>query len=111
MCAQMSVLLLYIRVMGSDRMRRACYVTLAVVMVFNVWVVVYIFTACVPLEAFWDPRVHGQCYPEWLSPFNTVLHIVSDLVIFLLPFPAVRHLRMPPRQKSLLFCIFGLGFL
>ncbi len=111
MLSQLSVLLLYIRVIGTDKMRRICYITMTIVTAFNFWILIYVFTACVPLQAFWDPTVPGRCYPVWVSPVNTVIHIATDLVIFLLPFPVVKHLRMPPRQKYLVFCIFGLGFL
>ncbi len=108
---QISVLLLYMRVLATNWMRRVCYLAMATVLAYNIWVVISIFTACIPLQAFWDFEVQGRCYPLWVWTTNTALHIATDLMIFLLPFPVLRHLRMAPRQKMLVTGIFAMGFL
>jgi len=42
---------------------------------------------------------------------NSVLHVLTDFMIFLLPIPALVNLRVPRRAKVALLGVFSLGFL
>jgi hypothetical protein len=81
-------------------------------MVYNILVVVMVFTACIPLHAFWDFTVAGAyCHAKSIWWANTYLHVITDFMIYLLPMPVILRLRFPTRQKVLLFVLFAFGFL
>lgn len=77
------------------------------------------FVACHPMDAFWK-----KMNPEWALThkykcFNegadfiasTVISVVEDCVVCILPLLVVRRLQMPKKQKFALAGIFGVGFL
>ncbi|KAJ9143703.1 hypothetical protein NKR23_g6266 [Pleurostoma richardsiae] len=106
-----SILLLYIRILTYDWVRRAAHLLLASVLVTNAWTFAVVMSACVPLRAFWDPSVspvycHGQSF-YWAS---TGMHMGTDFLICLLPMPVIVAMRVRWRQKLLLYCIFAFGF-
>lgn len=68
------------------------------------------FATCVPLEAAWDKRVEGKCLGLVVQLGNSVLNIVTDFAIFLLPLPSIVGLRMHWRRKAGLLLVFALGF-
>ncbi|OIW28146.1 hypothetical protein CONLIGDRAFT_716508 [Coniochaeta ligniaria NRRL 30616] len=71
---------------------------------------IVIFT-CNPVSKFWDSSVSGTCIPN--LPFwyiNAAGNIVTDVTIFILPLPVLRHLNLQRQQKILLIGIFSIGF-
>jgi len=85
------------------------------VLALGVWLVASVFTACVPLEAFWNWWLvfvrPVYCQPATLWWANAGLHIASDVMIFLLPLPMLSTLSLPRKQKIALVGVFALGFL
>ncbi|KAG8360559.1 hypothetical protein FVEN_g2188 [Fusarium venenatum] len=71
-----------------------------------------ICTLCIPLEAFWDPRIKGRCFKDQTLMWyiNGIMHIVVDFAIIVMPLPIVWKLKLPLSQKLWLSGIFGLGF-
>ena len=109
---KISILCLYLHVFTYQWVRRAGQVILGIVIVTNIYSVIAIFLACVPLQAYWDYRVPSTyCHRQSIWWSNTGLHMATDFLIFLLPMPVVWRLKLPARQKYVLFGIFGLGFL
>lgn len=41
---------------------------------------------------------------------NTIIHIITDFMIFLLPIPVLARLSLHRKQKIGLLCVFSLGF-
>jgi len=109
--SQFSILLLYVRIWTFPWVSRTTYVLLAIITVYNIWVVITVFTACIPLQAFWDATIQGA-YCHSLSIWWVIgsLHIVTDFTIYLLPMSAILQLRFPRRQKVLLLVLFPFGF-
>ncbi|KAK0649836.1 hypothetical protein B0T16DRAFT_457210 [Cercophora newfieldiana] len=111
---KLSVLCLYIRVLTYDHVRRAAKVMLGVVVVSHVYILACLFTACVPLEAFWnlDPIARSQAYCHPISIYwsHAGLNIVTDFLIFLLPLTVIHKIRSPRPQKVALVIIFLLAF-
>jgi len=93
--------------------RVAAYAVLAVVLLASVWNFYVIFSACSPLQAYWDPALaegatcHEQAY--WLS--NSGLLISTDFLVFFLPVPVVWRLNMRTVQKVMVLGLFSMGFL
>lgn len=66
---------------------------------------------CNPVNKFWDSSVPGTCIPN--LPFwyiNAAGNIATDVTIFTLPLPVLRHLNLQRPQKILLMGIFSIGF-
>ncbi|KAM6514584.1 hypothetical protein FSOLCH5_008822 [Fusarium solani] len=66
---------------------------------------------CQPIHGFWDKTVDAKCIPnqpQWY--INAAGNIATDVMVFLLPIPAIRSLRLPRTQKFILAGIFSLGF-
>jgi hypothetical protein len=108
---KISILLLYVNLFSKTWAERCAYAVLAIVVVTNIWQFYVIFSACVPLNAFWDPTVQGAtCHSQSYWFANNYLHIATDLLIFILPMPVVWKLQVRMAQKILLLSIFALGF-
>ncbi|KAK3312353.1 hypothetical protein B0H66DRAFT_459414, partial [Apodospora peruviana] len=111
-CCKISILLLYIRVLTYDYIRRLAYVLLAIVIIYNGLGFISTMTLCVPLQAFWDPSVHGNCHANLDYMWAVIgFHIGTDFLIFLLPIPVVLRMTLPASNKIMLLLIFALGFL
>ncbi|TLD11868.1 hypothetical protein PspLS_11288 [Pyricularia sp. CBS 133598] len=122
MClTKVSILLLYLTFLGVGvRARRAALATLAFVVVANLWIAASNFTACVPLQAYWDYGLRARlleegkevyCHPNMVYYVNSSINVVTDFVIFALPLPVVLSMRkLALRQKMALLGLFGMGF-
>lgn len=67
--------------------------------------------ACIPMGII-IPSHQAICINSLMVWYLTsIMNIVTDFIVFLLPMPAVRNLHLPPKQKLLISSIFGLGFL
>lgn len=67
---------------------------------------------CVPHEAIWDFTIKARCLP--LNPLQItagLVHLVSDVAIFLLPQKIIWTLNMSLRKRFGIAVVFGLGAL
>ncbi|XDG07072.1 hypothetical protein ABKA04_006687 [Annulohypoxylon sp. FPYF3050] len=87
---------------------------IAAMIIIGCWslsqIIVGIFI-CDPVDGFWEKSVNSKCipnYPQWY--INAAGNIITDIVIFVLPLPVLRHLHMPRAQRLVLIGIFSLGF-
>ncbi len=108
---KMSILCLYMRVMVYGAPRIAVYVVLGFTMMCNSWVLVASFIQCIPLEALWDSDVEGSCLGNAVTIGSSIIHIITDFIIFALPIPTLASLRIHRRQKIGLLGVFSIGFL
>jgi len=108
---KISILFQYRRIFAGTRMQRATLIALFILGAWGIALVTSLAMICLPIQALWDPNVHGQCMPFLPAFFApAVINMVTDFGIFILPLPAIKSLQLPLRQKIMLFCIFGLGF-
>ncbi|KAL1878036.1 hypothetical protein VTK73DRAFT_8260 [Phialemonium thermophilum] len=117
---KVSILLLYSRLFTTlSWARRANFAVLVCVLAISVWLVASVFTACVPLRAFWDWRIvqptaaaadHVYCQPIGLWWAVQGLHIATDLIIVVLPIPVLVRVSLPVAPKLGLLAVFTLGF-
>jgi hypothetical protein len=111
---KLSILCLYIRVLTYDYVRRAAKVMLAVVVITHLYILATLFTACIPLSAFWelDPvkRANAYCHPIKIYWSHAGLNIVTDFLIFILPLTVLHKIRTSRPQKVALLIIFLLAF-
>ncbi|GAB1314744.1 Rhodopsin domain-containing protein [Madurella fahalii] len=109
---KLSILCLYIRVLTYDRVRLAAKILLGVVLVSHIYILVALFAACVPLDAFWDfsKRETAYCHPLSIYWSHAGLNIVTDFLIFTLPLTVMGKIRATRLQKMALCVIFILAF-
>ena len=107
---KMSILCLYMRIMVYGAPRIAVYVVLGVTMLCNSWVLVASFIQCIPLQALWDSDVEGSCLGSAVALGSSIIHIITDFLIFVLPIPSLASLRIHKRQKIGLLVVFSIGF-
>jgi hypothetical protein len=65
-----------------------------------------------PIERSWNKALPGKCIQigdVWYS--TSVMAIVTDLAIIILPIYEIRRLQLPILQKLALCVMFSLGFL
>lgn len=106
-----SLLTQYLRIFSSPRTRALCYTLLFCLLPALLWAIFGGIFLCNPVAKLWDPDRPGTCRSAetyWLSVAG--LDISLDLLILLLPLPAILALRLPPRQKLALVLVFALGF-
>ncbi|EIT83338.1 integral membrane protein [Aspergillus flavus] len=110
LCAKASILLQYFRVFPTRRMRLITWVMLGILGIYGSWAVLSGFLNCIPVAKFWDKTLEGYCLDDkglWFS--NASMHITTDLVILIIPIPALAKLDLPKRQKIALITVFALG--
>lgn len=91
-------------------MRVICWIMITVLAVYGTWCVISAFLNCVPVAKFWDPTIEGFCLSKpglWFS--NASMHITTDLVILIIPIPALIAIDIPKKQKFALMFMFAIG--
>jgi hypothetical protein len=110
--SKVSVVLLYLRTLTYDWTRKVLLGFMAVVILTGTINLLLDFTACIPLNAFWDGSVQATyCHSNEVYYALTGLSIGTDFLIFLLPLPVVWSIRAPKDQKIVLTTVFSFGFL
>ncbi|KAL1969320.1 hypothetical protein VTN77DRAFT_9512 [Rasamsonia byssochlamydoides] len=108
--SKVSILLQYRRVFKIKNMLLACNIMLGVLVVYGTWTFVSAWLNCIPVAKFWNDSLPGYCLDKeglWFS--NSAMHILSDIIILLLPMPVLKSLQLPTRQKVALMGVFALG--
>ena len=68
--------------------------------------------SCVPRERIWNPEIPGTCINEnGLIVATSVINIVSDWLILILPLMAISRLRMDRRSKYHIMGVFLIGIM
>ncbi|KAK3684062.1 hypothetical protein B0T22DRAFT_269315 [Podospora appendiculata] len=111
MClTKISVLLQFRRIFSVIHMERATRYGLYFLLAWGVTLAFLLPMVCLPVAAFWDPRVSGRCLDSatiWYV--MAVVNVVTDFTLVTMPMPLVGALQLPPRQKILLVFMFGIG--
>ncbi|KAF1363417.1 hypothetical protein EJ07DRAFT_152231 [Lizonia empirigonia] len=90
--------------------RYCCYLLFLLILSGTAWGVFGIVFLCNPVCTYWDVKVEGRCSSAEKHFLSTsIIGIVIDWAIWLLPMPVVGRLRLPRRQKWGLLVVFGLG--
>lgn len=109
---KVSIMLLFSRIFETPVWHR---MTQAVLIFFALKVIAFLFPLifqCNPLEAVWDPSVHGQCLSIGAIGFaGAGLSITEDLVLLVLPIPTLWRLQLGLTKRIWLIVLFGIGSL
>ncbi|KAL9638225.1 MAG: hypothetical protein Q9164_001702 [Protoblastenia rupestris] len=109
-----SMLFLYLRIFPSKQFRLACFFLIGLVTSSGIAFVLVTIWQCNPIAAFWDKDLLAQpgarCFSSeafWFS--YSVINIILDVLILLLPIHEVLKLQLPSREKIALCAVFSLG--
>jgi hypothetical protein len=103
----------YLRLFSHLRyLRYYCFGLLVLIFGAMVWAVFGLVFLCSPVQAYWNVKVVGRCMDAEDHFWSTsIIGIVIDWAIWILPMPVIRSLKLPRRQKWGLWGVFGLGCL
>ncbi|KAK1597421.1 uncharacterized protein LY79DRAFT_385137 [Colletotrichum navitas] len=109
---KMAFLVQYYNVLCTPNMRKIYIAAMIFIGLWGLGNFFVIVNFCDPLVGFWDPRVPARCLDQKVLfyAFSSV-SITTDVIIYLLPLPALSKLKVPRSQKNYLLGIFSLGFL
>ena len=66
---------------------------------------------CTPRQSLWNPTILGHCVDRHMFQLpSSIIDIVSDFTILLLPLPLIWRLKLATKKKLGVYAIFGLGF-
>ena len=92
-------------------MRKIIVTAFVLVALWSISQLLVVIFTCSPIHKFWLPETPGTCIPN--LPFwyvNAAGNIVTDVIVFVLPLPALSRLNLRKGQKVALIGVFSLGF-
>lgn len=112
MLLKATFLLQYRRAFPLPAFQRICDVFLAFLAVWGLAGLVGGATICLPLAKNWDPvsPVWACKKRLWFWIGHGIVHVVTDVVILIMPLPLLKTLPLPRLQKIILIGVFCLGF-
>ncbi|KAK4235822.1 hypothetical protein C8A03DRAFT_17469 [Achaetomium macrosporum] len=112
MLVKSTFLLQFRRVFPLPTIQRLCDIFLVFIALWAVAGGIGGVVVCLPLSKNWDPlEPSWTCttrYRFWLG--HGILHVVTDVLIFVMPLPLLKTLPLPPLHKAVLMGVFCLGF-
>ncbi|KAI7154698.1 hypothetical protein KC349_g7501 [Hortaea werneckii] len=102
---------LYLRIFNNQKtFHRVTYIVMAIVAIGSFAFTIGTVFQCLPVHRAWDQRVKGTCISNvafWYShaAFNTFF----DIVVYLMPIPLIRSLKLRRKQKTGVISIFAIG--
>ncbi|KIA75374.1 hypothetical protein HK57_00157 [Aspergillus ustus] len=89
-----------------------CATIIFVQVTANIAIIVALNLQCIPHRAIYDFRVQGDCFDLYkLQVGSASIHLICDVVIFLLPQRTIWTLKMSWKKRLGVSIIFGLGLL
>lgn len=92
--------------------RITAYVVMGMSWLWAASVVLETFLLCRPFNSNWNPNVKATCGDRKGSYVAAgAMNLITDLMVLSLPVPMVWKLKIPRRNKIILFICFGMGVL
>ncbi len=108
---KISFLLQYRRIFRDTLTHTVCFWLILFLTLWGITQEFLVVFACFPVSIF-VPSLADKCiYSLIVWYLTSIMNIVTDFIIFTVPIPAIRNLRLPLRQKILVMSLFCLGFL
>ena len=84
--------------------------SMGAILAFYIFITILKIRICTPIDLFWDPKVQGSCWNEHLILIaDTVMSVVSDLVVLALPMPLLWCMQIPVKKKLGIAALLGFG--
>ncbi|KAH8898089.1 hypothetical protein GQ53DRAFT_678044, partial [Thozetella sp. PMI_491] len=107
---KVSILLQYRRIFRDDWTKRVSLWLMIFLLVWGAVQEVLVGMACIPISILY-PSQAAICINSLMVWYLTsVMNIITDFVVFMVPMPVIKNLQLRKRQKLLVVGIFCLGF-
>ncbi|KAJ0159162.1 hypothetical protein CTA2_10207 [Colletotrichum tanaceti] len=106
---KMAFLFQYRRVFALPKFTLCCDIMVGFISIFGIAVIVSFIVISIPMwrgDTFAQERYDKEMW--WLA--TACVHLVTDIILFLMPIPMLSKLRLKRAQKAALIVSFGLGF-
>jgi hypothetical protein len=109
---KISILLFYRRLFDTKRFNLVSIIVASSVIAYWLCFTLVAIFQCYPVHHTWDKSASGKCVDTYaLLMAASVLYIINDIVIVIMPIPVVWCLRVSRQQKMGLTGLFLLGSL
>lgn len=109
---KLSIIALYLRLFSERFYRIASWITAGLVVANGIGALVPAFVMCIPLEYFWNRKLPGggRCIDinAWYR-WSSMMNIITDVIMLVLPIPMVLKLQSSSRTKFGLAFTFAIG--
>ncbi|KAL1858843.1 hypothetical protein Daus18300_009841 [Diaporthe australafricana] len=108
---KLSVLALYLFLTRNATFRTTVFGLMTFVTIFSVAFVYLLTSQCDPVQAQWDPLSRGHCKTSNVSPLLvlSIINIIIDVSIIVMPIPIILPLQMPRKNKISCLLLFAAG--
>ncbi|CAG9977908.1 unnamed protein product [Clonostachys byssicola] len=108
-----SILISYLRIAPLDSwFRRLTQCSIPLVVTLIMVFLIALWTQCRPPSAYWDMHSGGKCIKEGPPLIaQSIIAVLADILVYVLPFPTLYHLRLPFSQRFVLLIIFSCGII
>jgi hypothetical protein len=113
---KVSFALMLLRISPSKSLRCFLWGMIILQIILGVYNTLATLLQCVPVHKAWDllGTVPGRCWSKKAvrisSITNSVIHILTDFMLALLPISFLRHIQRPMRERIIVGALMGLGF-
>ena len=110
-CIKASILVFIARIFGPiQRAVISVYVILGALLAYYLPVLFLKAVICRPVSKFWNPAIEGQYFDQRaLILADSVISVLSDMIIFAAPLPLTVHLHMKLKKKIKVAAVFSAG--
>lgn len=109
-CVKLSLLSFYLRLSPDQTFRIMTYTLFGICAIAGLACAITVPLQCVPLSRLWGATTRGYCIQLRSFYFaNTAIHMVTELMTYLLPIPTLWSLRLPIRQRIGLCFLMSIG--
>lgn len=108
---KISVLMQYRRIFLDELTRLICFWLILFLTLWGITQEFLVAFACIPVPLFIASMADKCISSSTVWYLTSIMNIITDFVIFLVPIPAIRNLALQLRQKLLVMSLFCLGFL
>ena len=113
---KISFSLMLLRISPSNFMKRFLWAMIGLQIILAVYNTLATLLQCIPVEKAWDllGTVEGHCWSRTgvrISSITvSVVHILTDFILALLPISFLRGIQRPVRERVIVGALMGLGF-
>ncbi|KAJ5781183.1 hypothetical protein N7457_006343 [Penicillium paradoxum] len=113
---KLSLIAFIMRVFPQRYVQRIGYGIIAFIVAFTLSGELLLAFQCKPVHAFWDKTIlTAECFTNdtlfAITMYQGVLMFICDVVIIVLPMPAIWRLHMALKKRLLIFFLFSFGFI
>ncbi|KAH8901437.1 hypothetical protein GQ53DRAFT_775991 [Thozetella sp. PMI_491] len=107
---KLSICSLYLRLFPDRRLRIGVYTVMGITITYTLIAILLTVFSCNPIQKSWNKELQGSCLDSRSIWYGTsIMIILTDLMIIVLPINEIRRLQLPLVKKLLISCLFSLG--